>query len=455
MANPVVYFSVIPNCNSSSSHHLIHRSNGVRAWSESESFWRNMFVLKSLKEKEVYLQTMACHLGIEDKFCEKFKTKMGATVGASIDHQSLWSIPKDRKTGEPSVEYVLRAMQYILDNDDIYIGGGGDEYEQPEWYKVHPMDIVRCVYTKYAVKYSDDVWGLMNEYEPTKAIIGFGSNDEVYPHTVDVKITGYCERECPECYQNSNRQGVHAPLDRIKAFIDKCFDNGIIEIAFGGGEPTKHPDFQKIIDYCFRKKIRPNFTTRDLDAALALHGDLSFALSVDSMEDAAAALHKRNDSHENYDKHMNFHIIAWPKTMEKIIEFTKNFNRKENYMTGTVVMLDPKMNVQSSVARVQREMLDIDTDMVANFWAKLDDANHYTSEEAWDAGKEYQKIEFAMDIPMIKQYEDQLNMDEMHYYTDEGKHSFYYDAVEDKTYKCSYELEEVKWENGQLSNITE
>src|SRR5690606_22264475 len=84
----------------------------------------------------------------------------------------------------------------------------------------------------------------------------------VYPELIDFKITDYCPFDCPFCYQDSSRQGIHASLADIESYLEMMSNSGVFEIALGGGEPTLHPDFVKILRKTHSLGIVPNFTTK-------------------------------------------------------------------------------------------------------------------------------------------------------------------------------------------------
>jgi organic radical activating enzyme len=87
-----------------------------------------------------------------------------------------------------------------------------------------------------------------------------------YPEFYDVKVTSHCKGNCPWCYQNS--KNVPHTKDIVQKFKD--FFSGMtknqkpFQIAFGGGEPTSHPDFPKLLKVCYEMGIAPNYTTNGM-----------------------------------------------------------------------------------------------------------------------------------------------------------------------------------------------
>ncbi len=59
-----------------------------------------------------------------------------------------------------------------------------------------------------------------------------------FPDSIDIKITNFCDANCPMCHENSNTMGKHAKLN---ASFLKTLRSGT-ELAIGGGNPLSHPD---------------------------------------------------------------------------------------------------------------------------------------------------------------------------------------------------------------------
>lgn len=80
-----------------------------------------------------------------------------------------------------------------------------------------------------------------------------------FPESIDIKITNYCDLNCPFCHENSNKLGKHADLDLL---FDKLKDlpSGI-EYAIGGGSPLSHPDLIPFMEKCKNKGWICNITT--------------------------------------------------------------------------------------------------------------------------------------------------------------------------------------------------
>lgn len=70
-----------------------------------------------------------------------------------------------------------------------------------------------------------------------------------FPESIDVKITNYCDLNCPYCHEDSTTKGNHGDLDGLLEIL-KDLPPGI-ELAIGGGNPLDYPNLK---DYLIRLK---------------------------------------------------------------------------------------------------------------------------------------------------------------------------------------------------------
>lgn len=74
-----------------------------------------------------------------------------------------------------------------------------------------------------------------------------------------IEVTDRCNLTCPTCYASSSpTHGKHKTLDEIKRMIDVIVKSegepDVVQLS--GGEPTIHPDFFEILDYCKTQPIK-------------------------------------------------------------------------------------------------------------------------------------------------------------------------------------------------------
>lgn len=74
-----------------------------------------------------------------------------------------------------------------------------------------------------------------------------------------IEVTDRCNLTCPTCYASSSpTHGRHRTLEEIKRMVDVIVESegepDVVQLS--GGEPTIHPDFFEILDYCKTQPIK-------------------------------------------------------------------------------------------------------------------------------------------------------------------------------------------------------
>lgn len=77
-----------------------------------------------------------------------------------------------------------------------------------------------------------------------------------FPESIDIKITNYCDNNCPMCHENSSINGKHAVLDY--PFLNTLSSG--TELAIGGGNPFSHPNLKDFLISMKEKGIICNIT---------------------------------------------------------------------------------------------------------------------------------------------------------------------------------------------------
>ncbi len=88
-----------------------------------------------------------------------------------------------------------------------------------------------------------------------------------YPEFYDVKLTSFCQGNCPYCYMDSKSSDKQYEnvLKKIENFFGCLSDNQKpFQIAYGGGNPNQHPDFIKVLEKTVELGIVPNYTTNGM-----------------------------------------------------------------------------------------------------------------------------------------------------------------------------------------------
>jgi len=134
------------------------------------------------------------------------------------------------------------------------------------------------------------------------------------PETIDVAITSWCNHSCTYCYTGADTNGIHAPVSLVEKLITGL-DQPPYQMAFGGGSPTQHPEFIRILERTRELGVVPNYTTEGLnltdsilDASNELCGGVALTFhsfrGIDTFKTRYARLISR------YHKQLNIHLIA-------------------------------------------------------------------------------------------------------------------------------------------------
>jgi len=189
----------------------------------------------------------------------------------TVDHQSQFGFDTARYRPE-----LVDALASFFMSPSVAIYGGNDNGDEPElpqgaieaeWLdKFRERDGVR-------LRRDRGFWVAFDPNDGTRIRWSFGENGEMpsilegeylkasAPELVDLKITNWCDTGCAFCYQSSTTKGKHAPFAKIEKIVRLLGEMDVFEIAIGGGEPTAHPDFARILFAIRAAGMVPNFTT--------------------------------------------------------------------------------------------------------------------------------------------------------------------------------------------------
>lgn len=85
-----------------------------------------------------------------------------------------------------------------------------------------------------------------------------GTPMPLFPESIDVKITDYCDMNCLYCHESSTTKGKHGNLERLLDVL-KELPSGV-ELAIGGGNPLAHPDLIWFLNELQKQGIIANIT---------------------------------------------------------------------------------------------------------------------------------------------------------------------------------------------------
>jgi radical SAM protein with 4Fe4S-binding SPASM domain len=83
------------------------------------------------------------------------------------------------------------------------------------------------------------------------------------PETVHFAVTYRCNETCPDCYARRHASSFSQELNTTEIFgiIDALADNGVFQLAIGGGEPFARTDLGDITRYAVGKGLVVHITT--------------------------------------------------------------------------------------------------------------------------------------------------------------------------------------------------
>lgn len=88
-----------------------------------------------------------------------------------------------------------------------------------------------------------------------------------YPEFYDIKITSKCNGGCKWCYMDSKENDFHFEniVEKVEGYFGAMTGNEKpFQVAIGGGEPTEHPDFIRLLKTFDSFSIIPNYTTNGM-----------------------------------------------------------------------------------------------------------------------------------------------------------------------------------------------
>jgi len=293
--------------NSSSSHSILLLNEKVKQRCPEAGYpgpFDSDFMLTNEAGKLEYLQNQ-CFLNFKQSIGTAAAKKLVKAMFKKdfqikdIDHQSIMCI-SDKPALALKMEFLKQLTDYLAKNDKVAIWGAWDSGDG-EGYDAYP-GLPKNLFTALS---NDTVVKKDGPYQWTLFDKGYGYklklklNDllapvarPANPELLDLSITDRCLSNCSFCYRASTKEGGFASLEKIKKLITGAANLGVFEIVFGGGEPTLHPDFPKILEYANTLGIAANFTTNSMawteDVATLfpiMKNTSSITISVHSLKD--------------------------------------------------------------------------------------------------------------------------------------------------------------------------
>lgn len=409
--------------------------------------WEN-FVLASNEEKMKYFATALLCAGDFDGLCkdeddcismnDKVEIVYNLTgvrphEDSYIDHQSN---PGPINLDKDYIEFI---KQILLDDRILICGGNdnGEPYRPSNILEEFDLGDLISKHKTIRTKINNDAIILFNSTNGNK--IRLTKDNKSYdksstPELVDVKITDYCPYGCEFCYQGSTKEGNHASLESIEKIFQTLQRAGTFEVAIGGGEPTKHPEFKEIIEMAAQYDIVPNFTTFGVDW---LKDDQLLNVLGNHIGGVGVSVHSIDDVNK----------------VKKIFDCFRQHNRLWQQAGKLLAQHVVGTHDITETANIIRAFVDADMPMLLLGYKEEGFGANFTKYDLSDlplviklmsgseADIENRRFDLSVDTAFLEQFPnfvDVLNIPSVLYTKYEGKFSCYIDAVTGKMGPSSY-----------------
>lgn len=447
-------------CNSSSTHSvvIVPNSSNYKDKEVGEYQW-NQFCCATKEAKLDYFLAQLCN-SLEDIVHSDYAKdiifgKYGDRNLISsreddlcIDHQSQILIPS---TKNPYLEYHTLNEEFIKDleefllRDDVVIFGGNDNDDTSHVLKNNEQEVNLLTDKGYATDFKarkdGNIWTIMHRRSGWKVRFSFTDSVEDYskstsPELVDIKIISTCNNAkqkypagCARfCYQSSSADGGYVSVNDFRNIVYRLSKMDIFEIALGGGEPLDHPNILELLRICRDFDIIPNITTRNYDwlddkekasQIFELVGQIAF--SVSNSKDVEMVALQRHRWQQYHSKFVVQYVVETESkyTFASMVDTIKVLNVPVIFLGFKKIGNGIKFKESSYLKEYE---------------------NYNVIDILKEKGLDY----FGVDTAFIQKYEKDiqaLGISQKLYYCNEGKFSFYIDAVEMKYGKSSYDEE--------------
>lgn len=85
-----------------------------------------------------------------------------------------------------------------------------------------------------------------------------------FPYLVDLSVSTKCPYGCPMCYTSSLKKGIDADPDFLTGpLLEALFEAGVMNVVFGGGEPSLYPHLGRVLKAYKDKYFVTGVTTKN------------------------------------------------------------------------------------------------------------------------------------------------------------------------------------------------
>ena len=150
----------------------------------------------------------------------------------------------------------------------------------------------------------------------------------VFPESIDVKVTNYCDLGCKYCHENSTIKGKHADLEALLKQID-LLPAGV-ELAIGGGNPLSWPDLSAFLVFAESKGLICNLTVNQ-GHLIQYRDEITELVSLGWVKGIGVSITQKSLFNTKWltdiSPHVVFHVIAGVNPIN-VLEQVKAFTDK-------------------------------------------------------------------------------------------------------------------------------
>jgi MoaA/NifB/PqqE/SkfB family radical SAM enzyme len=277
------------------------------------------------------------------------------------------------------------------------------------------------------------------ESDGTKTREYDGSPMLIFPESMDLKITNYCDLSnyCKWCHENSDKNGQHADLTKTYNLL-KDLPAGV-ELAIGGGNPLEHPDLVEFLTNVRDHGLIANITINQLHVKKFLTL-IKYLIETELVKGVGISYSGKHMDETlellGLSENIVFQLIIGINTLNQMSEICDLNLKRTSYFRAKVLLLGYKQF---------RKGKDYFSDTVAD---NID--QWYMRLPLW-----FEKMTIAFDNLSIKQLKLKRYFTDVSwskfFMGDDGSHTFYIDMVNEKFSKNSTSEEKFNI----LDNTTE
>jgi hypothetical protein len=238
-----------------------------------------------------------------------------------------------------------------------------------------------------------------------------------FPESIDLKITDYCDMNCPYCHESSSRKGRDACLSDIYRIVRKLPPG--VEIAIGGGNPLSHTFLTDLLMELAELGLIANLTVnwQHLDGrrirrlnTLCHHGLIrGLGVSISSAADTQMFMEKQDfDDPVLESDNIVFHCILGemsafdvmriPRPCKVLLLGDKRYGRGKEYFQNDETKISAWKYFLPSVLSREGLLLSFD-----NLAIEQLDLKNVIPKETWDEHYMGNDGQFTMYVDAVKQ----------------------------------------------------